>query len=160
MTQIVSSYLTSPSLCLRNLCRLFCWYTMTTTSPSHMFFRGFPHHTIVPLYDNLDIPLLSWMSGGCITNMGGCPVNVRDALQTSSSTIDINDIHDCKLFRFPVVEKASCLRFLRSQPLWKVPYQYSKILQRCLLATSDTLDASHQTQTSGNANDSFCVIHT
>jgi len=28
-----------------------------------------------------------------------------------------------------------------------------------LLATSDTLDASHQTQTRGNTNDSFCIIY-
>jgi len=30
----------------------------------------------------------------------------------------------------------------------------------CLLVTSDTFDASHQTQTTCNTNDSFCIIYT
>ena len=35
-----------------------------------------------------------------------------------------------------------------------------KLSMNCCLLTSDTLDASHQTQTTGNTNDSFCITYT
>jgi len=37
---------------------------------------------------------------------------------------------------------------------------FDELFVAFLLPTSDTLDARHQTQTTGNTNDSFCIIYT